>query len=123
MGSSAVSLVSAMNSSLSHRGPDDAGLEEVTESVVFGFRRLAILDTSPTGHQPMFSQCKQFCIVFNGEVYNYLELRQGLEAKNYVFRGNSDTEVVLNLYIEYGTDMLKMLNGMFAFAICDLRKA
>lgn len=111
-------MVRKMLNFLVHRGPDDEGIESLGQAVL-GFRRLAILDLTPTGHQPMYSADGRYCIVFNGEVYNYVELRQELEARGHIFRSNTDTEVLLQLYAVRGIDMLQSLNGMFAFAIYD----
>ncbi len=106
----------AMRDSMVHRGPDDAG-DYVRPGVVMGSRRLAILDLSERGHMPMSTSDGRFWIAYNGEIYNYRELRPELEARGYKFRSNSDTEVVLNLYAEYGPSMLDRLNGMFSIAI------
>ncbi|MDT7833450.1 asparagine synthase (glutamine-hydrolyzing) [Flavobacteriaceae bacterium S356] len=103
---------------MNHRGPDDNGIHCVN-NVGLGFVRLAILDLSKAGHQPMTSVHGRFTIVFNGEIYNYIELRQELLKKGHVFNSNSDTEVLLALYTEYGESFLDKLNGMFAFAILD----
>jgi asparagine synthase (glutamine-hydrolysing) len=110
---------------MSHRGPDDHGhLIDEDLGIAIGHRRLAIMDTSSSGHQPMYDAKKRVAIVFNGEIYNFPQLRKELEAKGYVFHGRSDTEVILNLYLEKGEEMLSLLNGIFAFAIWDknLRK-
>lgn len=101
-----------------HRGPDDEGVY-FSDNVGFGFRRLAILDLSPAGHQPMSSADCRYTVVFNGEIYNYVEIRAELVAKGYSFRSNSDTEVLLNAYIEWGDGCLQKLNGMWAFLIHD----
>jgi len=111
----------SMRDSLMHRGPDDSG-EYCDEHVVLGFRRLSIVDTSPRGHQPMSDATETLTIVFNGEIYNHLELRSELIAKGYQFRSETDTEVLLALYGQYGTDMFRYINGMFAFALYDKRK-
>jgi asparagine synthase (glutamine-hydrolysing) len=103
---------------LHHRGPDDQGIWK-DENINLGHTRLSILDLSPLGHQPMMSLGKRFCITFNGEIYNYLELRQELEAKGFSFRGNSDTEVLLAAFEAWGNQCLARLRGMFAFAIWD----
>src|SRR5437016_179732 len=87
-------VVSQMARSIAHRGPDDSGLY-LDQQVGFGFRRLAILDLSPTGHQPMCSEDGELVIVFNGEIYNYIELREELRAAGHCFRSTSDTEVLL----------------------------
>jgi asparagine synthase (glutamine-hydrolysing) len=107
---------------LAHRGPDAAGYY-IDETTYLGFRRLAILDLSSDGDQPMCSDDEQLWVVFNGEIYNYIELRSGLEAKGYRFRSKSDTEVLLYLYREHGSQMFELLNGMFAIAIYDRREA
>lgn len=111
---------------LSHRGPDDSGLfEEPEASIGLAHTRLSILDLSPLGHQPMFSEDGSVALVFNGEIYNFRELRAELEAAGYLFRSRSDTEVLLNLYLDCrarGGDLaktLRRLNGIFAFALWD----
>ena len=108
-----------------HRGPDDAGLWEQRfpdgSYVGLGSRRLAILDLSPHGHMPMANENRSVWITYNGEIYNFGALRRELEAKGYRFRSDTDTEVVLHLYEELGPECVTRLNGMFAFAICDLR--
>lgn len=113
----------AMRDSLAHRGPDDAGLWSSPQGdVVLGSRRLAILDLSPRGHQPMADETGMLRIVFNGEIYNYVELREELIQKGYRFRSQTDTEVLLAAYDAWGTECLSHLNGMFAFAIWDARQ-
>lgn len=103
-----------------HRGPDDAGFWQSTDgSVKLGSRRLAILDISLAGRQPMVDETNSLAIVHNGEIYNYVELRAKLAQHGYHFRSNSDTEVLLAAYKEWGSDCLNHLNGMFAFAIWD----
>jgi len=103
---------------LRHRGPDDAGeWWSADKCVGFGHRRLAIIDLSAGGHQPMEDLLGECCIVFNGEIYNFADLRVELLAKGYNFRSHSDTEVILAAYREWGTDCLLRLNGMFAFAL------
>src|SRR5262249_28653876 len=108
----------AMRDSLSHRGPDDAG-HYLASGIGLGSRRLSILDLSDRGHMPMSTSDGRYVIVYNGEVYNYRELRSDLESRGYHFRSNTDTEVLLYLYIDQGPPMLESLNGMFAFAIWD----
>jgi len=103
------------------RGPDDAGLY-ISTGIGLGSRRLRILDLSQNGYMPMNTPDGRFVIVYNGEVYNYRELRLELETTGVQFRSNSDTEVVLHLYARYGPAMLNQLNGMFAFAIWDTRE-
>ncbi len=107
-----------MTDSIIHRGPDSEGFW-LEENIGFGFRRLAIIDLSPSANQPMLSHDKRFVLIFNGEIYNYQELKEQLEAKGYKFRTKSDTEVLLNMFVEYGHDMMQYLDGMFAFAIWD----
>ena len=103
---------------LSHRGPDDSGIfEDKNSGIGLAHTRLSILDLSTSGHQPMFSLDKNLVIVFNGEIYNFKELRVELEQKGIIFRGHSDTEVLLNLYLSEGEKMLSRLNGIFALAI------
>jgi len=107
--------------SIKHRGPDDSGVFiDEKLNIGLGHQRLSILDTSNLGHQPMISNNKNIVIVFNGEIYNFLELRSDLEKRGYVFNGNSDTEVLINLYLSEGKQMLTKLKGIFAFAILDI---
>jgi asparagine synthase (glutamine-hydrolysing) len=108
----------AMRDTLTHRGPDDAGYY-LAPGIALGSRRLAILDLSERGHMPMSTADGRYWITYNGEVYNYQELRSALETRGYTFRSNADTEVVLYLYIDKGPAMLDQLNGMFALAIWD----
>jgi asparagine synthase (glutamine-hydrolysing) len=110
-----------MARSIAHRGPDDSGTY-LDRQVGLGFRRLSILDLSPSGHQPMCSDDGQLVIVFNGEIYNYLELRDELRAVGYCFRSTSDTEVLLAAYRRWGAACLAKLNGMWAFVIHDRRR-
>ncbi len=108
--------------SLAHRGPDDVGLfYDEAAGVGLGHRRLSILDLSPLGHQPMATADAELVLVFNGEIYNFRELRLELEAQGTVFSGHSDTEVLLNLYLAQGAAMLSRLNGIFALALWDRR--
>ena len=108
-----------------HRGPDDSGIWEQRfpdgSYLGLGSRRLAILDLSHSGHMPMANENRSVFITYNGEVYNFRELRRELEARGCRFFSDTDTEVVLRLYEAEGPDCVKRLNGMFAFAICDLR--
>lgn len=107
---------------LAHRGPDDSGVYEDHEhGLGLAFARLSILDLSSLGHQPMQSADGAVVLVFNGEIYNFRELRTELEAKGVGFLGHSDTEVLLNLYLAEGEAMLSRLNGIFAFALWDRR--
>ena len=110
-----------MTSALAHRGPDDAGeWHSPDRKVGLAHRRLAIIDLSPLGHQPMLDAAGRAIIVFNGEIYNFRELRAQMESEGHSFRGHSDTEVLLALYQVCGEAMLPSLNGIFAFAIYDL---
>lgn len=141
--------IEKMNNAIKHRGPDDEGYfingpnstasqlfsgddstlqikrryphlrESSPSNFALGFRRLAIIDLSEQGHQPMQDETKRFTLVFNGEIYNYLELREELIDLGYKFESNSDTEVLLKMYIEHGTDCFNMLNGMWSVAIWD----
>jgi len=113
-------LVARMTGMMHYRGPDDSGLYEHGR-VCLGHRRLSIIDTSTAGHQPMQSADGRLVITYNGEIYNFPALRAELEAKGHVFRGRSDTEVLLQAYAEYGVDCLRRLDGMFAFALWDER--
>lgn len=115
--------VSLMVDALHHRGPDDMGMwSDEKDEIFLGHTRLSIIDLTPAGHQPMFSHSGGSCIVFNGEIYNYVELRSLLESKGIVFKSKSDTEVIPVLYELYGYDLFNYLHGMFAFALWD-RKA
>src|SRR5579862_2344521 len=106
--------------SMAVRGPDSAGIWMSEDGRVgFGHRRLSIIDLSPDGNQPMTSIDGRFVIVTNGEIYNYAELRAALESKGHRLRTKSDTEVILAMYAEYGSDMFPRLRGMFALAIWD----
>ncbi len=107
--------------SLQHRGPDDKGLY-VNGSIGLGFRRLSILDLSPSGHQPKISHDGKKILVFNGEIYNYIELREELRALGHHFESTGDTEVLLAAYSEWGMDCLPKLNGMWAFLIYDVEE-
>ncbi len=113
-------ILERMNQSITHRGPDDDGFY-VTDHVGLASRRLSIIDLE-TGKQPITNEDETIWIVFNGEIYNYRELRNYLEKHGHAFRTNSDTETVLHLYEEFGTDCVQHLNGIFAFAIWDGKK-
>jgi len=129
------SVIKSMNDTIIHRGPDDEGyliagtyeddvvfskcdFTNCLYSLAFGHRRLAIIDLTPLGHQPM-SFLDRYWIVYNGEVYNYIELRKELETLGYTFSSNSDTEVIMACYDAWGTDCLNRLNGMWAFVMYD----
>ena len=113
-------IIQKMMDSMEHRGPDDKGYC-VEDRVALGHRRLSIIDLE-SGHQPIYNEDKTKCIVFNGEIYNYSELRQGLIGSGHTFLTRSDTEVILHLYEEKGTSCVKYLRGMFAFALWDKLK-
>lgn len=138
-----------MNNAIRHRGPDDEGfwisdsfygksfsgndstpkvketfpvLNEASSKIALGFRRLSILDLSEKGHQPMLSDDEKIALTFNGEIYNFKKIRKELEDLEYQFESNSDTEVILKSYEEWGTDMFSRFDGMFAIALVDLNE-
>ena len=111
-------LIRKMTDSIRHRGPDDEGIY-TDDNVSLGHRRLSILDLSQAGHQPMCSVDGRLVIVHNGEVYNFRDIRTQLEVKGYRFKSDSDTEVILYAYSEWGRECLEKFIGMFAFAIWD----
>ena len=112
--------IEAMANSIIHRGPDDDGYY-IDGPLGFGFRRLSIIDLSG-GHQPMSDREESVWVIFNGEIYNFAEVRQELEAAGHVFRTKSDTEVIIHGYKQWGDDVLNHLNGMFGLAIWDVKK-
>ncbi len=115
-----VVVLRAMTDAIAHRGPDGEGF--YTDSFVgLGHRRLAVIDLSPKGHQPMATPGGDVVITYNGEIYNFQELRVELEARGHQFRSRTDTEVALHAYQEWGASCLEKFNGMFAFAIWDKR--
>lgn len=120
-GSPDLGMLKRMTNSLFHRGPDDEGVY-LDGSVGLGFRRLAIIDMSADSHQPMVSDDQGLVIVFNGEIYNYIELREELLGYGHIFRTRGDTEVLLHAYLQWGKDCLRRLNGMWAFLIHDRRR-
>jgi asparagine synthase (glutamine-hydrolysing) len=116
------SLLDRMSAVIRHRGPDDAdSLCLPADGIGLAHRRLSIIDLSSAGRQPMWDATRRVCIVFNGEIYNYRELRNELADERFEFRNNTDTEVILNLYLRDGPAMLSQLNGIFAFALWDAR--
>src|SRR5579862_2479142 len=113
----------AMGDHMRRRGPDGSGIWIAEDARVgLAHRRLAIIDLSDSGRQPMQTEDGRFVISFNGEIYNYKELRGTLQAKGYRFRTQSDTEVLLQLYAHRGVEMVRELRGMFAFALWDMRE-
>jgi len=112
--------VERMTKSIIHRGPDDEGYY-IAGPLGFGFRRLSIIDLTG-GHQPMSDEQQSVWVIFNGEIYNFLELRRELEGQGHVFRTNSDTEVIIHGYKQWGDDVLNRLNGMFGLAIWDVQQ-
>ena len=113
-------ILKNMMDKIIHRGPDQEGMY-VNDQVALGFRRLSIIDLDH-GMQPMFNETGDIVIVFNGEIYNHLELREDLIAKGHVFANNADTESLVHGYEEYGVDILSKVRGMFAFVIYDMKK-
>jgi asparagine synthase (glutamine-hydrolysing) len=117
-----------MLDAIEHRGRDDEGvwtsfeIDDEGRRACLGHRRLSIIDTSSAGHQPMLSADGRFVLTFNGEIYNYLELKPELEARGHRFQTDTDTEVLLAAFAEWGTSCLRRLNGMFAFAIWDVKE-
>jgi asparagine synthase (glutamine-hydrolysing) len=111
-----------MSAVIRHRGPDDAdSLYLADDGVGLAHRRLSIIDLSTAGRQPMWDATHSVCIVYNGEVYNYRELRRELDRDRFAFQSQTDTEVILNLYLRDGAEVLRQLNGIFAFALWDAR--
>src|ERR1700722_1158892 len=117
----AEAITRRMTEAIRHRGPDDDGLF-LAPSVALGMRRLSIIDL-PGGHQPVFNEAGNVAIVFNGEIYNFRQLRGALETRGHVFRTHSDTEVIVHAYEEWGDNCLRELRGMFASAIWDGRQS
>lgn len=117
------SIIQSMTKVLEHRGPDGEGIYiSDNEHVALGHRRLSFLDLSASGQQPMKDRSGKYVLSFNGEIYNYVELKKELESEGMSFQTHSDSEVVLNAYIKWGSQMLNRLKGMFAFAIYDQQK-
>ncbi|HBG46052.1 MAG TPA: asparagine synthase (glutamine-hydrolyzing) [Deltaproteobacteria bacterium] len=113
--------IDAMTDIMEHRGPDDRGTF-LDGPLGLGHRRLSILDLSPLGHQPMMNEDSTVAVVFNGEIYNYIELRDELRKAGHSFRSSSDTEVIVHAYEEYGAEFASRFNGMFAIAVWDTKK-
>ena len=113
-----VVTINKMNNLLKHRGPDGDGVWN-DENIAIGHTRLSILDLTKSGYQPMISNDSNYVISFNGEIYNFKELRQKLTNEGFIFNGNSDTEVILKYFENFGIESLKFFEGMFAFAIWD----
>src|ERR1043165_9227102 len=116
--------VAKMSDCLRHRGPDDEGTwTDGSAGVALGFRRLAIIDGTPAGHQPMVSSDERWVLMLNGEIYNFGELRRELQESGSSFRSRSDTEVILEGFVRWGLDRtMERLNGMFAIAAWDRRQ-
>src|SRR3989344_2558479 len=114
-------LIRSMNSKISHRGPDQEGYF-FDKDIMLGHRRLSIIDLSERGRQPMHNEDETVWVVFNGEIYNFLDIKDELEKKGHRFYSETDTEVIVHAYEEYGTECLKHFNGMFAFALWDANK-
>ena len=115
----------AMAAPMQHRGPDDAGVwTDPARGVALAHRRLSIVDLSAAGHQPMVSSCGRLVVSYNGEIYNYAELRAELSASGRTFRGHSDTEVLVEACAAWGVEAtLRRLIGMFAFAVWDRKSS
>jgi asparagine synthase (glutamine-hydrolysing) len=118
-GAKQITAIQRMTDRIAHRGPDAEGIY-VDEQIALGHRRLAIIDLQESSNQPMWDVTGRYLIVFNGEIYNYLEVKKQL--KDYPFKTQSDTEVILASYATWGISSLKRLNGMFAFAIWDAKE-
>lgn len=114
-------IIKNMMNKIIHRGPDSEGVH-IDEDITLGFRRLSIIGIDELGSQPMYNEDNSIVIVFNGEIYNYKDLKKDLKEKGHIFKSNTDTEVLIHLYEEKGMDMLSELRGMFAFAIYDKNK-
>jgi asparagine synthase (glutamine-hydrolysing) len=120
VGSNDRDVIDRMTASLIHRGPDDVGVEHFPlDGLALGHRRLSVIDLSPRGHQPMSDETGSLRISFNGEIYNYLELKASLDHSRHRFSSETDTEIILHLYEERGPEAFRALNGMFALALYD----
>ena len=114
-------LVKKMTDKMIHRGPDAEG-QWTNDTVALGHRRLSIIDLDAQSNQPMVSHDGKYVITYNGEIYNYIEIKKELLAKGAIFRTNSDTEVIIEAYREYGTDCISQFNGMWSFALYDIER-
>jgi asparagine synthase (glutamine-hydrolysing) len=114
-------LIEKMDHVLQHRGPDDQGTY-IDDKITLGHRRLSIIDLSPAGRQPKCNEDESIWIVFNGEIYNFQEIRATLEKSGHQFSSNTDTEVIIHAYEEWGVDCVERFNGMWAFAVYDKKK-
>lgn len=119
IGDSAAEVLTGMMDKIVHRGPDSHG-QFLNDDIALGFRRLSIIDLE-AGHQPLYNEDNTLALVFNGEIYNYRQIREGLVAAGHIFKTNSDSEVLIHGYEEYGEDLVPMLRGMFSFVIWDLK--
>ena len=118
-----ISCIDDMANALTHRGPDNLGVVILEkENIALAHTRLAIIDLDPRSNQPFKSHCGRYLLTYNGEIYNYIELKADLENKGYKFETNSDTEVLLYSLIDSGVDCLNLLDGMFAFCFLDKEK-
>ncbi len=116
---SAAEVLTGMMDKIVHRGPDSHG-QFINDDIALGFRRLSIIDLE-AGHQPLYNEDNTLALVFNGEIYNYRQIREGLVAAGHTFKTNSDSEVLIHGYEEYGEDLVPMLRGMFSFVIWDTK--
>src|SRR5579871_5562599 len=115
--------VKVMCYALQHGGPDDEGIfVDEKAGLVFGHRRLSIIDLSANGHQPMADVQQKVWITFNGEIYNYLELKESLKALGARFHSNTDTEIIIQAYLHWGMSSFSKLRGIFAFGLYDIEK-
>ncbi|SCG83985.1 asparagine synthetase [Proteiniborus sp. DW1] len=114
-------IIRDMMDTIIHRGPDSGGVF-TDKSVTFGFRRLKIIDLSEEASQPMYNEDRTLVMVFNGEIYNYQELKSELQEKGHIFKSNTDSEVIIHGYEEYGSDIVHKIRGMFAFSIWNIKK-
>ena len=114
-------VLEKMMDRIRHRGPDAEG-KYIDDDIALGHRRLSIIDISSSGDQPIFNEDNSLVIIFNGEIYNYKDIREKLVEAGHCFRTNTDTEVLIHGYEEYGEKLLNMLRGMFSFVIWDKNK-